>query len=345
VPLDTLEGSAIQSPTIASALAAGSAEVEDGGALVLAQDWNTQGAWLVRVRGGGPAPGPDVPWVPLGGLGAKPLVPLAPPIASPAPSGGFAEPERFGQQLRERDEEPALSTSAVIDFLGRAQEDAALRGPMIAVDGALWCGAPGPLLDLVRERVRAWDAEHGGTVAVEVRLGLVPRTSDVGVADLPQRMTGAVCPGDALLLVGGSERFYLQDHDVEIADSSFVADPVQRTLFDGVSRWCRAARARDGRLSLAVELEVQELLGEPARIDVIFPPAIEGHGSHDGGSGRRPPTGPPRNAPIELPHTTRTGVRTRLSVVAGDWTQLARMPLPGTDRELRAVIRATPVGG
>ena len=49
-------------------------------------------------------------------------------------------------------------------------------------------------------------------------------------------------------MVGGEERWYLQDYDVEIAEKATIADPTVVDQFQGFTFWCRPTASRAGRV-------------------------------------------------------------------------------------------------
>jgi hypothetical protein len=78
-------------------------------------------------------------------------------------------------------------------------------------------------------------------------------------------------PGEPAIAVLGSEGIEIADYNVEVAQSSNVADPVMRVAFDGVELWLKPAFALSGDLTLEVAARAHIRRGEGRQLDLKVP--------------------------------------------------------------------------
>ena len=83
---------------------------------------------------------------------------------------------------------------------------------------------------------------------------------DTLAAGLSRRATSAAIAGDRVALVAGQAHAYLKDRDVSIAQGITVDDPIVDSFFTGLSMACSVFPADEGRCSIDVRIEYQELL-------------------------------------------------------------------------------------
>lgn len=163
----------------------------------------------------------------------------------------------------------------------------------------------------------------------EVRFGTAPAAGFVLPASdemstlaaaLPHRASTAGIAGDRVVLVAGEGHAYLKDRDVEIAHSVAADDPIVDVFTTGLSMSCQALPAGDGRCSVEVSLEYQELIE-------LLPVAT--------GSTEVPET--------ELPRIAATVADVPLDVALGSWTLVHSAPLEGTGSQVVVMIRVTQI--
>jgi len=344
--LGSLGGTPLEMASMSSTMYVGSAAIPDGGGVLLGQDWNAGGVWLVRARGRGERPSGPSPFVPLGALCARRLIEAPPYLAHAQPSGGWMAPDSAFFERFEDD--PVYSPDDVLEELFDERERTGLGGSLQLVGDALYVRGSEALLARSVEKVRALGAElAGGTVEVELRLGLVERAAALAAAReapaelaqrLEHRILGTCREGDALLVIGGTETFYLGDHDVEIAEAAVIADPIIDIVFDGVSFWFLPNRSGADTLSAWVDLAVNAPARELEEIAVVNWEPRDAELSDD----TPLPTGTfDLGSSLELAATARASVRTLLQLEDGAWHLACCTGLGGSEKTLVAVLRAT----
>lgn len=352
IVLDHFGGAPLELPATSSALGVGSATIPNGGCLVLGQDWSPDGVWLIRVSETDAGRSLQVGgsrFVPLGDLTSVPLLVGSPRLPHTQPSGGLFVPEEsIRQQLGETATERLFSPDDLRDRVRERAADLELEGRIALVGHSLYLRGTPAFLDWASGEIGEL---HRGlvseTVELDVRFSTLKRgaalqlvsANDLArlVERLDQRLLGACRLGDSLLLLGGTERFYLKDHDVEIAESAAIPDPIIDELFEGVSFWCRPSRVGGGTLSAWVDLQVHEAARDPRRlpISVWEPREVEQRDDDPA------PTGTyTLNAQVELPATARAELTSNVLMKDGEWTLLCCTGLAGSDRSLVAVARA-----
>jgi len=351
VALGGLGEAPIELPVMSTTVGVASGSIEDGGALVLGQDWNADGFWLVRARRstGGDGAAARAPFVSLGALTAVPLLVAIPAPASTSPSGGNpGTAEGFDQQLGSTFTDPSFAESDVLDELWNERDELGLGGSMLLLGDELYVRGSEALLAHARRKVRALQADLAGpTVVLDLRLGLVGRAEALDLARgadrsaflerAQHRVLGAVRLGDSLLVVGGNERSYLKDHDVEIAQAAAIDDPIVEGVFDGISFWCVPSRVAAGKLSLLVDLTVHAHPEEARTIPALtWAPRDPSDSSED----NVPVETFDHDATIELPATARATTRTNLVVEENEWKLVACVPFGGDERTLVGFLRA-----
>ncbi len=352
VVLEHFGGAPLELPATSSVLGVGSATIPNGGCLVLGQDWSSDGVWLIRVSETDPGRSLQVGgsrFVPLGDLTSVPLLVESPRLPFAQPSGGLhVEEETTVSQLGDTATERLFSPEDLRDRIRDRAADLELEGRIALVGHSLYLRGTPAFLDWASGEIG--ELHHGlvsETVELDVRLGTLKRGAALQLVSaddlaplverLDQRLLGACRLGDSLLLLGGTERFYLQDHDVEIAESAAIPDPIINELFEGVSFWCRPSRVGGGSLSAWVDLQVQEAARDPRRlpISVWEPREVEQRDDDPA------PTGTyTLNAQVELPATARAELTSNVLMKDGEWTLLCCTSLAGSDRSLVAVARA-----
>ena len=345
-----LAGVSLELPEAESTLCVGSAVVPDGGGLLLGHDWSSDGIWLIRVRHGQPGRGEPASgsvFLPLSELTATPLVVPSPWLPRTAPSGGWEPPRHpLHRQLGDAYE----TVFSAEDLYDRVQTHVDQLGPVgsaVLLGDSLYVRGSTELLERstadIRELTAALASE---TVEIDVRLGLVEPTAarelvaqekpEVLAQRLGRRLIGACRLGDTLLVVGGKERFYLKDHDVEIAQASAIPDPIVGNLFDGVSFWCRPNRVSSDTISAWVDLQVQGLATAPSQLSVLVWEPREPLQRDDDPA----PSGTfTDTAIVELPTTARADLCSAVRLVEGKWTLLCCTGFAGTDHAFVAVAR------
>lgn len=343
VELEALGGASIELPSMSAMLVASSAEIPDGGGLLVTQDWNDDGAWLVRARVlGGPAP-PE--FLPLGGQVVQSMVVASPKLGSATPSGGFGSAQDHaraalgGRALVER--------AVLVERLAKAGEQLGLEGGLTLVGDAVYVAADA-LRAQAQQLIAEWNADtSAGTAVVELRAGLVEssetsrilasaRTSSELAESLTRRLSGACRSGDSLLIVAGTESLYLMDFDVEIAEAATIADPILGALFSGASLWCRPAAMRRGGYTLWVDLACQASVGGVEQAPIVSWQALRPELEEYGPWGQLASAGA-----IEKVATARAQMRTVALVPDGEWALLGCEELGGTGSHLVAVVRVS----
>jgi hypothetical protein len=337
----------IELPHQATSITCGAASLADGGGLLLGHDRHPGGMLLVRARRqplAQPASGSGT-FVPVGALIAPPLIPHRPSVWGPQPSGGMIESDEWHEFEGGLSEGMFEDVWQLEDHLREGADRADLRGLLRVVGPLIYL--PGRGADssatrtLVEGRVAEWTALTTRTVSVDLRFGLLERAAALdlrtGGADieaqlglLPWRATGACRPGDGLMIIGGDERFYVQDLDVELANAATNADPVIGNLFTGFTLWCRPSLARGGRIVVYTDLAFHHV-SEASRFEPVawemFPRQED-----------RPPLN--TSGQVELPVATQTKLRAPVSLADGQWSLVRVNSLQGTDQVLVVAMRA-----
>ena len=344
-PLRTIElpgfgGSALQLAEIDTSIFLASGIVPSGGALCV--DAGDGDVLVVRARDGGEGDGAAT--LRLGALATEGMF-LAPiQLSTIVPSRGLdpAEERLFPTGSR-RWSGGGLGARGVLDALLRRPD---LAGAAVFV-GTLAVGPWGPAVrDAVQAEAAALEAGVG-TYAFEFASGAVPSadvaalTSDparlAAFADgAPGRMAGAALHGDTLMLLAGTERAYLQDHDVQVAAGAVVADPIVEQTFDGARVWCAPLGLVDGEVRALLDVRAQEGRLDPGVREVrgYVPREV------DGDEGEALMTGGFRaTLPIEVGTTRAQGTRTLASLAPGEWETVTAQPIAGTDTTFVLAVR------
>lgn len=331
-------------------LAIGSGSISEGGALLLGQSGAGSGAWLVRVKGDGqPAATakPAMPrLIPLGELAAQALMRPSPWLSRANPSGGWSQQsETLTRRIANRDysffEAPEL-----VSLLWDLRDSEQLSGTPTLLGTSLWIHGSEAFADRAEAWVRSRREASGcGSTRMEVRYDIVETgaasqllnlASAADIArQLPKSLFSVGRFGDSVLLVDGSERFYLKDIDVEIAQGAAIGDPIVGHTFQGVSVWTRTVPAPGGRLNSWVELQYQEDGPTSLSPVVHWEPVVTTNPK----LGQTPTGSFQLKSAIELPSTQRAGLLTMLTQESGQWGLVGASQVSGTTRMLVAVAR------
>lgn len=328
----------IETLTVPTSQFIGSAILPPGGALLLDHDGGHHGAVIVRIRSAVDGGAPD---------GLTPLGMLAlPPFRRRPPLGGEAEPSSGllywlddsaldewcsdNETLRRHYEGP-----------GRAPDQPGLppKFGSSALSGlpGYRDGASREALDGLRTCVQI------RTVALEVRYDLVERgglesvvdeeTLDVFAASAGGRLLGTAIDGDSLVLVGGRERAYLHDLDIQISNSgTSPPDPTVSAIFEGVSLWFAPVLRPNGSVAAGIQFRMRRSPGEFRSIETsTYLAEVEKKG--------RLVDGFVRSHPIRLPRVQRADSRTMIDAPPGQWTLVTARPLAGSGETLVVVAR------
>jgi HPt (histidine-containing phosphotransfer) domain-containing protein len=352
ITLGFLGGAQLELPASDDNLCVGSASVSSGGGFLLGQDHGPEGVWLIRVREKEPTATPSSGgsrFLPLGDLTSVPLLVDPVELRGTQPSGGIhVDEETLVQQLGEMAYERLFDPADLRDRIRWESDELGLQGNVALVGHHLYLRGSPAFLDWAASQIgelnRALASE---TVEIEVRMDTLERSTALALVAtedpeslaerLDHRLLGACRLGDSLLLLGGTERFYLVDYDVEIAQAAAIPDPIVTDLFEGTSFWCRPNRAGSGVLSAWIDLQVQAPAREMREIPVSVWEPRDAERKDD----TPMPTGTyGLSALIELPATARAELTSNIRLPDGEWTLLCSTPLAGSDRQLVAVIRA-----
>jgi hypothetical protein len=280
--------------------------------------------------------------IPLGELVLPPVRPLVHELSAATPSGGAPRIENKGAfEFVQWDDDYTLASlveDALDDILG--------NGVARMFGSALLLSAPETDTQEARGAVDALQKElRIGTIAVDVRHGylapadVAPVLIEGGAAAFAEtatgRLLGAVIENDALLLVGGTESAYLQDHDIHIAAGVMVPDPIVAGFFEGIAIWCAPVRSGSDGVTAWFDVQSQASDGTPRGIKTsIFVPSAETHSDAGHTVGTFEET-----LALELPVTHRATARTLVESRDGEWTLVTARQLPGTERMLVVVAR------
>ncbi len=160
------------------------------------------------------------------------------------------------------------------------------------------------VLDMTPEGVAALRQGAKGQLLDAAKVAAVERTGDHGV-DLG--MLGHA--GHRFTLYSGTQRSYLADYDVEVAEEAKISDPIM--IVD----------------NLGAVIEVQPVLSEDERSCVL---RIGGFLAHNEEL-RTIPAGE-QNRLIEVPVTKLAKIETQLDIPVGAWAHVDTQPIPGMAR-------------
>ncbi len=340
--LPTFDGAAVALPRVASTVAAGSACIEDGGALVLAQEWSGGEAWVVRARRAEPVRA-NRALVPAARLLARPFVVRTAQVLGPWSTG---DDSRWDPPSAP-DVQSAFERASMAERIVEALSHGHVEGSAHPLGGQIYVGDDPEREAVVRAAVEAAEAPLRGTVAVEVRIGWTTRAlaaalandgADVaGLAHLfPRRLLATAAPSDTLLVTAGVESTYLADWVMSGREAVGASNPIFEDVFEGVALWMRPARAPHGRIAAAFALEVQHAEAELARQRVVGPRALANPGEW-------PPeeTGPFLDVGVvELPSVRRVALAGTVALEPRTWTLLGSAEVAGAERALVALVRA-----
>lgn len=228
----------VHQPTMNSRTMAGAGIIEAGGALVLGAAAKPYGLCVVRVKLASPPPR----IARTGRFHAVPLGDLAHPIPRFV---GAMRPFRPGEEAQMRpDPEPPQRDSwfdALQQIVG--EPDPKFGWSVLANHVIVHSGEKEP--DRLREKLREWAAARH-TLRLRVRAGRVGTDEakrflasasglDAFVEKIPELGSIAALPDRSFLFMNGSERKFVLDYDVEIAQAAQAANPVMGTAFSGTS--------------------------------------------------------------------------------------------------------------
>jgi len=337
--IEAYGGAEIELPSVHGTCAEASARVEDGGGLLIGQDWTGDGFWLVRVRsfeGDSERRVPKI--VSTAGLTTRPFLPWAPRMGGPEPSGGLDPwPYEPPEQLLEDPKAPMVSYDDLLDLVahgafaststGLQELNHAVHVPEVA--------------EQVRARIAELERQAGDTLTCDLRFGFVPREMagdalrgklDVAglVSFLDRRVLGACRAGAGIYVLGARQRNYLKDYDIEISGSAHGPDPVISSLANGISFWCRPAPLQNG--SVAAWTETSWIA--PTR-----PSSMHAVLAANGVDWWRNTVPPPFTAELELPQASRLLSRSMVVLEPGVWKLLCLSDVPFTEGTFAAVLR------
>ena len=344
-PMKGLEDAPLQLPEVRSTLCVSSAEVPDGGALVVGNAGRAGASWLVRITRTGPSLSAEASrdLLQVGSLSATPLWIRMPNLPRTQPSGGWNYSDETWKEQLGGTPEPLMSIDDVLGMLWDLRDLATLEGTPVQLGRAFWVrGAPelrGQARALIDELHKSFAGE---TVDIEVRYDVV-NTSEVDTVTAQSlgagagRLVGATRMGDSLLVVDGTERMYLIDHDVEIASASSVSDPITRNTFEGVALWTRVTPGPGGTLTAWIDLQVQ-LDGESEEFPVLRWEALPMYTLNP--PERQGPIGSFKlDSSLELRETLRGGLRVMAQLVPGEWAQIGTCAIGAGETSLVAYAR------
>jgi hypothetical protein len=228
----------VHQPTMNSRTMAGSAIVEAGGAIVLGASSEPYGLCVLRVKRLPPPPRTAR----AGRFQAVPLGDLAHPIprfvGAPLPSPPGTEPQRPSD-----DGLPEVDSwfAALRQIVG--EPDPKFDWSVLANHVVVHRDDKAP--DRLRKQLHDWAAARH-TLRLRVRAGRVgvdaAKRYLVGasgrealVEKIPELGSIVALPDRSFLFMNGSERKFLRDYDVEIAESAQAANPIMDTAFSGIS--------------------------------------------------------------------------------------------------------------
>jgi len=270
-PLESIEiawkGARLHQPVVDTLLAVASADCPAGGGLLL----GSAGApvcVLVRARRAGPPPDVfqgstiidlhaelDIPFL---------VFPYKP--GGPSPSGGFSPPDWDPESLRTG---PNWQVSSGRSALDGVFSEVGLDPRFLLVGKYLIIAGDPEEQERARAAVMEMRLPRARTYEIEARFGDVDArfASRLGeldgdfdwVDDLDGRVLGTARAGDSLLLVGGEQRLYLREYDLEVAAGVAIGDPIIESLFDGAYFWARVLPLSDGSVSFTHSTLLQDI--------------------------------------------------------------------------------------
>jgi len=320
--------------------------IANGGGLLVGQDWTEDGVWLIRAQTTRRPASAEGTWVPLAALTTPRMCVLPPWEIGPGPSGGWNRPSHHAS-LRKCWGIAEQDSTDLVEFAADALGFEGSKAHMMAIGGDLFVRGDSRLEQEVSGLMRTWSAQLSRTVEVELRFGLLEpgrggavARGEVPVAalasELDHRLRGACRVGDCLSLIGGRESMYLKDYDVEIAQAAVSADPIIDVFLEGISFWCLPTVETTGRLTVLVEVEMQQALGDWESVPVSFHRGIEVVGESKK---------PPLNGAIEKTASSRADISQVVRPEGGAWILVGCHSLPGMNRAFVAVLRAEVRGG
>ncbi len=343
VELGAIGGSPLELPRMDTAVFTSSALLDSGALLVIDPQGSEGSTLAVRVS---TRPGAAVP---------ASLVPMGDALASPMRCGplelAFAQPSQ-GYRLRHDDDFGGTSGARVRGddtrtLLAAALGREPLAGEVTQLGSDLFVPGADDAAAETRAALRALGTELSGrTVTVDLRHAVVdaaraasvrtPEGLQEFVESAPGRRLGSAYEQDALLLLGGREATYLQDHDVQVAAGAALMDPIVRVLFEGLSVWCQPEAEADGRVTAWFDVSSHLPAASMRQLSASNYAAREGDGSTNLPltSGRFH-----RQLPIELPETHRVSGRTLVEAQAGDWALVLAQPFGSSSRTLVVAVR------
>lgn len=325
----------LETPVVPTARFCASGLVPPGGALLLDHGGGGGGAVLLHLRTASrpAAPGGSVP---LGTLALPPSRQWWTWAADPEPSAG----------LRSSPHDPRIKTwmgeaGAVFDEFadgGFGAEGLAFFGPT-ALPGV---GGP-DAEELARVVAELRTAAPPRSITVDLRYGLVERggleavlergTLDRWAARAEGRLSGAAIAGETLVLVGGTERGYVRDLDMQVSFSgASPPDPIVSSIFEGVSLWCAPVVRPDGRIAGGLRFSLRR---SPGAIRTVETQVLRGQWLDRG----LPLPSTVGSHPIGLPRVQRAVVVTVMDAVPGEWTLVSARPLGGSEESLVVAVR------
>lgn len=346
IALPGWEGAEIELPECSTAVFASSGELVSGGALVIHHDAPASDALVVRVFDERRAD-PTSPVVHFGQLLTPQRLVALPSLSTVEPSNGFpGESDDLHDVV-------APWNDAVVS-LGELFSESLRRRDLVSlatqVGSRALMALPADEVTGLQRRIRTLaEASPARTVSYEVAYAMLPQAEALAAArgDLAafaggaKRVAAAGLDGDTVLVTGGIEHAYLQDHDLQIAGGSTISDPVVMAAFRGVRLWVTSAGV--GPEGVSAWLDFTAAVGTPDERQVMaasYHPAT-GDGDKDVQRARGTYA---RDLPIELGASHATGTRAFHVLPPGQWTLLTCDPYVGTaGLTLVAAVRATPM--
>lgn len=237
------------------------------GAVVLGALAEHGSVWVVVVRGLGGVR-PDA--VPLGGVGPLPWRGLTPSRVGARPLSVPGETFELGEDFPKTFPLPPDIAEAI------DQHDETEDAPGLVI-GDAWVAARE---SAALGRVRSLAVKHAAGAAVTVRYALClvdagegarAAGADADLAALVERaVVRGVLPtreGDLAVAFAGTERAYLRDHDVEIAQGASLANPIVDTWFGGAGVRLRVWAREGGGFLVRGDVGYQRVAEGPQQLD------------------------------------------------------------------------------
>jgi hypothetical protein len=321
-------GATLQLPRTWWTSTSASARIENRGALIVGNDAVPRSVWMLRVSAPARNPNDDpmLRMVPIGAATRARLQAAPPAFRSPEPTGGgpgsgtTAHSEEGPQRL-DYDRLMELVRAAGPEGLPEAERRTLSVSRRIALrgDSKFVARAADALTNAIIDVLHTYSIEvRAGTVAAEGFTLPAHDELDTLAPGLSRRAATAAIAGDRVVIIAGQSQSYLKDRDAEIAQQESTDDPVVDSFFTGLAMSCRAWPADEGRCSIEVGLEYQELLE-------MTPVA----------------TGSSEVPEVELPRIAAVVDSMRAETALGSWRLVHAGPLHGTDRQLVVMIRVS----